>query len=153
MPFIMGAEPVRRGGGNSKYSREVSSFESKVGPYDPLWYTPNDIPVYVPFGSKEYYRSAPGWSFFTNFIETDRFPASSVDGPEAESREVLVEILPGRVVLAGSAAMAGADYSVYNIDGRLAAAGRVGSGSVEIPLSPGLYIVAIPGSRTKVAVL
>lgn len=28
-----------------------------------------DIPIYIPLGTTEYYRSAPGWDYFTNFIE------------------------------------------------------------------------------------
>lgn len=33
--------------------------------------TPKDIPVYIPKGTKELYRMADGWDYFTNFIETD----------------------------------------------------------------------------------
>ncbi|MDE7438868.1 MAG: leucine-rich repeat domain-containing protein [Muribaculaceae bacterium] len=41
--------------------------------------TPRDTPVYVPVGTAEAYRNAWGWNYFTNFIETDEFPASAVD--------------------------------------------------------------------------
>ena len=31
----------------------------------------SNIPVYVPFGTSELYRTAPGWNYFTNFIESE----------------------------------------------------------------------------------
>ena len=31
----------------------------------------SNIPVYVPLGTSELYRTAPGWDYFTNFIETE----------------------------------------------------------------------------------
>lgn len=37
-----------------------------------------DLPVYVPVGTADIYRNAPGWNYFTNFIETSDFPQSSV---------------------------------------------------------------------------
>lgn len=51
---------------------------SGLGPYRELD-TPNDIPVYVPVGSGELYRNAPGWDYFTNYIETSEFPANTSD--------------------------------------------------------------------------
>ena len=36
-----------------------------------------DIPVYVPAGSAELYRNAPGWDYFKNFIELDPFPTEA----------------------------------------------------------------------------
>ncbi|MDE7438586.1 MAG: leucine-rich repeat domain-containing protein [Muribaculaceae bacterium] len=47
--------------------------------FDPELQTPRDTPVYVPRGSADAYRNAWGWNYFTNFIETDEFPASGVD--------------------------------------------------------------------------
>ncbi len=38
--------------------------------------TPDNIPVYIPIGTKEIYENAAGWSYFTNFIETDDFTAA-----------------------------------------------------------------------------
>lgn len=51
---------------------------SGLGPYRELD-TPNDIPVYVPVGSGELYRNAPGWDYFTNYIETSEFPENTSD--------------------------------------------------------------------------
>jgi hypothetical protein len=36
------------------------------------WYVvPKDIPLYVPYGTKEIYQSTDGWKEFTNIIEMD----------------------------------------------------------------------------------
>lgn len=40
--------------------------------------TPQDTPVFVPNGSADLYRNAWGWSYFTNFIETDDFPPAGI---------------------------------------------------------------------------
>lgn len=31
----------------------------------------SSIPVYIPFGTSELYHTAPGWNYFTNFIESE----------------------------------------------------------------------------------
>lgn len=46
---------------------------------------PRDTPVYVPIGSAEKYRTAKGWDYFTNFIETDEFPQNGVVGISAKT--------------------------------------------------------------------
>jgi len=48
--------------------------------------TPNDIPVYVPVGTSSLYKSAYGWDYFTNYIETDEFPTTSVSEIRIDSR-------------------------------------------------------------------
>ncbi len=136
----------------SKFGDLRSSFESIVFDYDALWETPKDIPVYVPAGSKERYESAPGWNYFTNFVELDEFPEAGIGEAEADRGEMLVEALPGRVALSGGTMAGNSAYSVYNVAGRLIASGCADSATVEIPLAPGIYIVATPGSRVKVAV-
>lgn len=40
--------------------------------------TRQNIPIYVPTGSADLYRNAWGWSYFTNFIETDDFPSAGI---------------------------------------------------------------------------
>ncbi len=40
---------------------------------------PRDTPIYVPVGSAEKYRTAPGWDYFNNYIETSEFPESGVE--------------------------------------------------------------------------
>ena len=49
--------------------------------------TPSDIPVYVPIGSGEKYREAFGWNYFTNIIETDKFPTGIVS-PKMSNNEL-----------------------------------------------------------------
>lgn len=49
--------------------------------------TPNNIPVYVPTGTAEKYRNAKGWDYFTNFIETDDFPTSTINDINIEQQE------------------------------------------------------------------
>lgn len=53
------------------------------------YYTSADknMPVYVPKGSAELYRNAEGWNWFNNFIETDEFPTTGIDGVYNESEE------------------------------------------------------------------
>lgn len=48
------------------------------GLYDGGQGTPRDIPVYVPIGTAEAYRSIWGWDYFTEFIETADFPSIGV---------------------------------------------------------------------------
>lgn len=115
------------------------------------WQTPRDIPVYVPRGSAEAYRSAPGWNYFTNFIETDEFPEAGIDGSRMEDGAVEVRVESGRMVLAGNGAAA-SDYAVHTIDGRQVAAGRVSCGDAVVSVAPGLYIVAVGATAVKVFV-
>lgn len=48
------------------------------GLYDGGQGTPRDIPVYVPIGTAEAYRSIWGWDYFTEFVETADFPGIGV---------------------------------------------------------------------------
>ncbi len=36
------------------------------------------MPVYIPVGTREKYLSAPGWDFFSNYIETIDFPYAGI---------------------------------------------------------------------------
>lgn len=59
---------------------------------------PRDIPIYVPMGSGKLYSEAPGWDYFTNFIEKE-FPGLSVDAVSAsdENRDLLFDINGRRI--------------------------------------------------------
>ncbi len=48
------------------------------GLYDSGQGTSRDIPVYVPVGTAELYRSTWGWDYFTNFVESADLPGSGV---------------------------------------------------------------------------
>lgn len=113
--------------------------------------TPRDIPVYVPRGSAEAYRDAPGWNYFTNFIETDEFPDASVDEAVMPESAVEVSVESGRILLVGNEGAA-SDYAVYTVDGRLVASGSADGGTATIDVAPGLYIVALGTKTAKVAV-
>lgn len=41
--------------------------------------TPSTIPVYIPKGTLDAYKNAPGWNYFTNFIEADDMEPSGID--------------------------------------------------------------------------
>ncbi len=114
--------------------------------------TPRDIPVYVPRGSAEAYRAAPGWNYFTNFIEVDEFPEASVDEVEAAESEPAISAESGRIVFAGGGGSEGVDYAVYSLDGRLVAAGRADSAGASVDVPSGLYLARRGGSVAKVAV-
>lgn len=62
--------------------------------------TPKNIPVYVPVGSAELYRNASGWNYFTNFIETNDFPTSGIEGIKPDTPATINTIydLSGRQV-------------------------------------------------------
>lgn len=113
--------------------------------------TPRDIPVYVPRGSAEAYRDAPGWNYFTNFIETDEFPDASVEAAVMPESAVEVRVERGRILLAGCEGAA-SDYAAYTVDGRRVASGQATDGTAAIDVAPGLYIVTLGAKTAKVAV-
>lgn len=49
--------------------------------------TPRDVTVYVPIGSADKYRTATGWNYFTNFVETAEFPQSG-------NRDIIYDAVP-----------------------------------------------------------
>ncbi|MDE7402096.1 MAG: leucine-rich repeat domain-containing protein [Muribaculaceae bacterium] len=53
-------------------------FGPKDGTIKPFM-TNKYIPVYVPRDCMKYYKGAPGWSYFNNFIETDDFTGAVED--------------------------------------------------------------------------
>lgn len=108
----------------------------------------SDIPVYVPVGALERYRSAPGWDYFTNFIETDDF--SGITTPSAAYlTEARIYESGGKVVIEN---LSGRGYSVYTTDGRLVAKGVADSDRVELTLPRGLYLVKAGRTAAKVGV-
>ncbi len=133
--------------------------DEQIGPFqtyygnppvrDPSDDTPRDIPVYVPRGSKEAYQQAPGWNYFTNFIEVDEFPEAGVESVAAADAAIRMRAEGGRIVIdCGPATVA---YTVYTLDGRVAAAGNAAA-SAAVPVAPGLYIVKCASLTAKVAV-
>ena len=115
-------------------------------------FTPKDIPVYVPIGSGEKYRQAFGWNYFTNIIETDKFPLG-VEPPLVEGLgkytvygrdgSLVIELPeePSSPIL----------YSIYTVEGKTIAQGYLtGSRTLQLP-SRGVYIVRVGTSIHKVS--
>ena len=112
--------------------------------------TPNDIPVYIPVGTLEAYRNAPGWDYFTNFVELAEFPGQSgiedavADGADA----VRVYAEGGRLRITG--VEPGTRYTVYTVDGAM-----ISSGIAEAPAAlpaGAVYVVKVDGKGYKVKI-
>ncbi|MCH5326462.1 MAG: hypothetical protein J1E29_04570, partial [Duncaniella sp.] len=110
--------------------------------------TRKDTPVYVPKGSKEAYETAPGWDYFTTFIEIDNTPGESgVDSPEGDDG-IRVYAEGGRLRIEG--APQGTRYKVYTPDGRMVSAGDAAAPAA-LP-SGAIYIVRVDGMSYKVKI-
>ena len=83
-------------------------------------YTPNDIPLYVPIGSGEKYREAFGWNYFTNIIETDKFPTGIVL-PKMGNNELCKVYGKGNelVIEIPNLLSSPIHYSIYSIEGTM----------------------------------
>lgn len=119
-----------------------------LGPFH--GYTPNDIPVYVPIGSAEKYRQAFGWNYFTNFIETDKFPTGTI---YPTTTEVLWDVYGknGTIVIELSdTSAASTAYAIYKGNGELIERGTLFT-TVQLPMPEGgMYIVQVGNSSYKV---
>ena len=62
----------------------ASGYESDGTPFASV--NPS-TPVYIPVGTKQQYLTAPGWDYMTNFIETDDFPAASIESVVTDVNE------------------------------------------------------------------
>lgn len=100
--------------------------------------TPEDTPIYVPVGSAEAYRNAPGWDYFTTFIETDEAPSAGIEAVTPSS-EVKAYWADGAITI--MSADDTFEYSIYSIDGRLVSQGIATGKEVRIPAPKSVYIV------------
>ncbi len=71
---------------------KTSSGHSHSSPFGSYDYndgsgTPSSTPVYIPKGTLEAYKNAPGWNYFYNFIETDEFPLTEIDAIQTSTTE------------------------------------------------------------------
>ena len=114
-------------------------------------YTPNDIPLYVPIGSGEKYRQAFGWNYFTNIIETDKFP-TGIMSPKmgnnelckvyGKDNELIIEI-PNLL-------SSPIHYSIYSTKGTMIEQGNLTkSYTLKMP-SKGVYIVRVGNTTHKI---
>lgn len=105
-----------------------------------------NIPVYIPKGSIELYRNAPGWDCFFNFIETDNPSAgiTAVTGNEAPA----IAVEGDEIVISGC----DGHYAIYTLDGATIAAGTAGAGEVRVTVASGCYIVNAAGAVKKIRI-
>ncbi|MGM9832543.1 MAG: DUF6383 domain-containing protein [Candidatus Limisoma sp.] len=99
---------------------------------------PSDCPLYVPDESINTYKTATGWTYFTN---VKGLKESKVDTVGADAVKVTTEV--GAIRIAGAA---GAVADVYSLSGALLYRGTDST----IALPHGMYIVKVAGTTTKV---
>ena len=113
--------------------------------------TPSDIPVYVPIGSGEKYREAFGWNYFTNIIETDKFPTGIVS-PKMSNNELCKVYGKGNelVIEIPNLLSSPIHYSIYSIDGTMIEQGNlIKSYTLRMP-AKGVYIVRVGNTTHKI---
>ena len=114
-------------------------------------YTPKETPLYVPIGSGEKYRQAFGWNYFTNIIETDKFPTGIVVPKMGNSEQYKVYGKDGKLVIELPGRLASpVRYSVCSIAGATLAQGYLTvSHTLQMP-SKGIYIVRVGNTAHKI---
>ena len=113
--------------------------------------TPSDIPVYVPIGSGEKYREAFGWNYFTNIIETDKFPTGIVS-PKMSNNELCKVYGKGNelVIEIPNLLSSPIHYSIYSIEGTMIEQGNLRkSYTLKMP-AKGVYIVRVGNTTHKI---
>ena len=113
--------------------------------------TPSDIPVYVPIGSGEKYREAFGWNYFTNIIETDKFPTGIVS-PKMSNNELCKVYGKGNelVIEIPNLLSSPIHYSIYSIDGTMIEQGNlIKSYTLRMP-AKGVYIIRVGNTTHKI---
>ena len=115
-------------------------------------FTPKDIPVYVPIGSGEKYRQAFGWNYFTNIIETDKFPLGVEPPLEEGLGKYTVYGRDGSLVIELPEEPSSPILcSIYTVEGKTIAQGYLtGSHVLQLP-SGGVYVVRVGTSIHKVS--
>ena len=113
--------------------------------------TPNDIPVYVPIGSGEKYRQAFGWNYFTNIIETDKFPTGIVSPKMGKNEQCRVYGKDNELVIEIPNLLSSPiHYSIYSIDGTMIEQGNlIKSYTLRMP-AKGVYIVRVGNTTHKI---
>ena len=113
--------------------------------------TPSDIPVYVPIGSGEKYREAFGWNYFTNIIETDKFPTGIVSPKMSNNELCKVYGKDNELVIEIPNLLSSPiHYSIYSIDGTMIEQGNlIKSYTLRMP-AKGVYIVRVGNATHKI---
>lgn len=134
-----GAKPLTKIYSESKITPYFNYFDS----YDsecPLGLNTasRDLPIYVPVGTAKNYRMGLGWSFFTNFIETEDFPTSGVADVESTGG---IRVENGVVLNDGAEIV-----KIYNLNGVEIYSGNDRSIS---GLQPGIYLISLKDSQPQ----
>ena len=133
---------------NPPYCAEDRANPGK-GPFH--GYTPNDVPLYVPIGSGEKYRQAFGWNYFTNIIETDKFPTGIMSPKMGNNEPCKVYGRDGKLVIETPQKLsAPIHYIVYAINGQVVTQGTLATSYSLSTLAKGIYIVRIGNTIHKV---
>ena len=113
--------------------------------------TPSDIPVYVPIGSGEKYREAFGWNYFTNIIETDKFPTGIVSPKMSNNEQCKVYGKDNELVIEIPNLLSSPiHYSIYSIEGTMIEQGNlIKSYTLRMP-AKGVYIVRVGNTTHKI---
>ena len=113
--------------------------------------TPSDIPVYVPIGSGEKYREAFGWNYFTNIIETDKFPTGIVSPKMSNNELCKVYGKDNELVIEIPNLLSSPiHYSIYSTKGTMIEQGNLTkSYTLKMP-SKGVYIVRVGNTTHKI---
>ena len=118
------------------------------GPFHGL--TPNNIPVYVPIGSGEKYRQAFGWNYFTNIIETDKFPTGIVLPKMGNNELCKVYGKDNELVIEIPNLLSSPiHYSIYSIEGTMIEQGNLKK-SYTLKPAKGVYIVRVGNTTHKI---
>ena len=114
-------------------------------------YTPNDVPLYVPIGSGEKYRQAFGWNYFTNIIETDKFPTGIMSPKMGNNELCKVYGKDGKLFIElPNVPASPVRYSVYDIGGSMIEQGNLTQAyTLKMP-SKGVYIVRVGNTTHKI---
>ena len=114
--------------------------------------TPSDIPVYVPIGSGEKYREAFGWNYFTNIIETDKFPTGIVSPKMSNNELCKVYGKDNELVIEIPNLLSSPiHYSIYSIEGTMIEQGNlIKSYTLRMP-AKGVYIVRVGNTTHKIS--
>lgn len=120
---------------------------------DPFLGVRSDVPVYVPAGTAQLYRSANGWNHFTEFIETEGLPSAGIAPASGmltgygykvvRSAGSIVVTVPERVNLP-------VVCRIYSFDGKIVRNMVLTETCTEIPFPGRQGIVRIGGYSCKV---
>lgn len=112
--------------------------------------TPRDVTVYVPVGCVDTYRNAPGWDYFSNFVETTDFPTTSSGLIIRSGGSAAIRNVAGGVAITPEV---DSEYAVYNLDGVVVASGKAASGKeITIPCPAGISLVRVGEFTQKIIV-